>query len=485
MIEQAVEADAWRALHAQPAPLVTSIAALCIASGASLIGLYASEHPDRPLVLQLGERAPDILRTCALDFETILRTARECGLRIRRHPILDADGTLAIALFGTSYDDALDDKVVGIAASLFGSALTLGNQLAHHSRVSNRLQRALLPAKLVHADEIVFDAAYIPASNEAEVGGDWYDTFEVGNGCIGISVGDVTGHGLDAAVTMSEMRHAIRAAASAHSSPTAILNAVDAMATSQETGIASAIVGIIDPATSVMRYASAGHPAPIFVTSAGSSYVLPGGGSLLGLGLSGASPERTITLLSGARCVFYTDGLTEHNRDVIAGEELLLRELDVLAAKNAVGAASIHERVIGSSPRDDCATLVVSSLAKPLPYERHVFTSVPSSARLFRDAVRTFVNRAGISGDQQFSIIVAAGEAIANAIEHGDSDASGSTILEMTHENGELHLNVESRGHWRNTDSENRGRGVTIMRAYARRLSISSTSARTRVSLTF
>ena len=64
----------------------------------------------------------------------------------------------------------------------------------------------MLPERLVQVDGLAFDAAYRPASRDAEVGGDWYDAFEAGNGKIGISVGDVTGHGLEAAVTMSEIR---------------------------------------------------------------------------------------------------------------------------------------------------------------------------------------------------------------------------------------------------------------------------------------
>ena len=148
----------------------------------------------------------------------------------------------------------------------------------------------------------------------------------------------MTGHGLEAAVTMSEIRGAIRAAAAMHGSPAALLNAVETMVSAQGIGMASAIVGIFDPATRVLRYACAGHPPPVLVTAKGDAYLLPGGGLLLGLGQPAASPERTITIAPGSSCFFYTDGLTEHERDLLAGEERLLAAIEYLAKRDMLSA---------------------------------------------------------------------------------------------------------------------------------------------------
>ena len=346
----------------------------------------------------------------------------------------------------------------------------------------------MLPSRLVEADGIFFDAAYRPASLDAEVGGDWYDAFEIGNGTIGISIGDVTGHGLEAAVTMSEIRGAIRAAAATHRSPSGLLNAVEAMVSTQATGIASAIVGIYDPRTHVLRYACAGHPPPVLVTSAGVAYLLAGGGVLLGLGLAAASPERSITLAPGSTIFFYTDGLTEHTHDLVAGEERLLGVLESMAAKHELGAHELHAQIIGDGASiDDCASLMLRrDIAVAAEAEHYTFSALPHFARLARDATRSYVERAGLAPDKVFDVVVAAGEAVANAIEHGSRAPDATFGLELASVDSEVLVRVESHGHWRSTPSQSeRGRGIHIMRACAQHVEITSTVDRTQLILSF
>jgi anti-sigma regulatory factor (Ser/Thr protein kinase) len=222
------------------------------------------------------------------------------------------------------------------------------------------------------------------------------------------------------------------------------------------------------------------------VTAKGRGYALPGGGTLLGLGLACASSERSVTLSSGTAVIFYTDGLIEYDRDIFTGEARLIETLEGLAHDGAISGVALHERILSRGARDDCATLVITSSPHPArPVERYTVSAVPTSARLLRDAVRNYADRAGITGDQQFSAVVASGEAIANAIEHGEQEAGTAMTVAVSADEGRLRIDVESRGHWRSTSSENRGRGVSIMRAYASNLELTSTSERTRVSLTF
>jgi anti-sigma regulatory factor (Ser/Thr protein kinase) len=289
-------------------------------------------------------------------------------------------------------------------------------------------------------------------------------------------------------VTMSEIRGAIRAAAATQTSPAALLNAVEAMVSTQGAGIASAIVGIYNPATHVLRYACAGHPQPALVTSNGIAYLLAGGGVLLGLGLPAASPERTITLAPGATFFFYTDGLTEDTHDLIAGEERLLLALEAMAANGGLTPHGLHGRIIGDGPSiDDCATLMLRrDEAAAAPVERYTFSALPNFARLARDATRSYAERAGLAQDRVFDVIVAAGEAVANAIEHGNRTPEATVALELSTVDGEVIVRVESNGHWRTTPSENeRGRGIAIMRACAQHLEITSTVDRTQLTLAF
>ncbi len=486
MIDRSIEFGSPHAHHVPASLLVDDVARLCVAAGIDLCAVYPVQGSGAPIAFERASAVGPAPLAKPGAYQSFLDSAARFGLSLHREAIsVDGDERVWV-IFGTRAGRELDPSLVRSACALFSSAIAQAERLAHYHRVSDRLQRALLPAALADAPGITFDAAYSPAGSEAEVGGDWYDAFEIGNGLICISVGDVTGHGLEAAVTMSEMRRAIRTSAAAHDSPTAILDTVDAIATSQSIGIASAIVGLFDPKTNLLRYSSAGHPPPIFVTAKGRAYTIPGGGTLLGLGLGSASTEHAATLSSGASVVLYTDGLTEYDRDIFTGEKRLIEALESLAVGDGIKGDALHARILAGGARDDCATLVASSVTHAArARECYTVSAVPTSARLLRDAIRDYADRAGIVGEQQYAAIVASGEAIANAIEHGEQEAGTAMTVEVATEGGALRIEVESRGHWRSSSSENRGRGISIMRAYASSLELSSTSERTRVCLTF
>lgn len=169
-------------------------------------------------------------------------------------------------------------KAVQILATELGVLLSGRALMLREHRVADRLQRALLPEKLPSIDGAEFFAAYRPASDEAEVGGDWFDAFALPNGRVAVSIGDVAGHGLEAAVIMGEVRQAIRTAAVAAESASAVLDYVNRIfLLRQSLGIVTAIFGIYDPATSELRYACAGHPPPLLALTSGPVRALPAG----------------------------------------------------------------------------------------------------------------------------------------------------------------------------------------------------------------
>ncbi len=485
-----IESSYRPAASAQP-PIVDHIAQLCAGAFAEFCAVYLrGATPPAVFFTRIpGQYAA--LRDVPFD-DLFTERARDAGLaRVLHQPLLIDGNVVGYVVLGTSASKTITEinpTICDAVAVILSSALAQASQLAHHHRVSERLQRAMLPSRLVEAQGITFEAAYRPASLDAEVGGDWYDVFEIGNGTIGISIGDVTGHGLEAAVTMSEIRGAIRAAAATQTSPPALLDAVEAMASVQGTGIASAIVGIYDPRTHVLRYACAGHPPPVLVTSSGVAYLLAGGGVLLGLGLKAGSPERTLTLAPGATIFLYTDGLTEHTHDLVAGEERLLSALESMAEGKEHGPHALHAQIIGDGPSiDDCASLMLRRHETPAaPTERYVFSALPNFARLARDATRSYAERAGLPPARVFDVIVAAGEAVANAIEHGSRAPDATFGLELASVDGDVLVRVESHGHWRTTPSQTeRGRGIQIMRACAQHVEIASTVERTKLTLAF
>lgn len=473
----------------EPLALLANICDLCAGSVADFCSIYLHGQGSAPAAFACGDEARwGGARTAALS--ALLEDPRPIigQAALSSEPLTIGGRAIGTFVLGTErrHDgSAPDSRVAGVLTKLISMALEQSQQLAHHYHVSQRLQQALLPDRLMRVEGLSFDAAYRPASDEAEVGGDWYDAFEIGNGMIGVSVGDVTGHGLEAAVSMSQIARAIRSAAPSTNSPSALLNYVDGVVTSQGLGMATALVGIYDPRSKILRYASAGHPHPVLLSPSGKTFVLPAGGLLLGLGMTPASPEWTVTLTPGTTCYLYTDGLLEYSRDIIEGERKLLLTLERLARGGPPSAAALHDDIFQTiANTDDVATLALHNASESHVDGHWVYSSLPSSAGIAREALRNAlatVHSRGFTDDA----IYAAGEAIANAIEHG-SDAAGA-CFEVDYLEGAdaSHVTITSTGHWKAfTPRPERGRGIPIMRACSSNVEVASTAQCTKVTLT-
>ncbi len=350
-------------------------------------------------------------------------------------------------------------------------------------RIADRFQRALLPDTLPSVPGAGFHAAYRPASDEADVGGDWYDAFPLADGRIAISVGDVAGHGVDAAVIMGEVRQAIRTAAiGGNETPAAVLEYVNGVMHLRESSMVTAIFAVYDSATSILSYASAGHPPPILVLPQSGARQLPTAGLPLGCTQRIDSVTWTFTVPQDARAVFYTDGLVENERDLIAGEHRLLEAINAVdGADNP--AAAVQERVFGTNGnRDDAAVLM---LTRHAPVSRYVFSALPIVAPLARAIVSRALQPLGLSHDRRFGILVAVGEAVANAIEHAYRGVPiGVISLRLERSTGQLVITVEDFGRWRPfVPHEARGRGIELMHAFMDGVQIRSSRDSTIITL--
>ncbi len=465
---------------------------LCVAAFADFCAIYLRSAGPVAAAFACRDRA-EFGDLSLLSYDNlVVQRARVAGTgTLIEEPLIVGGRQIGMLVIGISPPETLV-KVGGAAipliATILATSIDQAEALEHHYTVSKRLQKAMLPARLVQAEGHSFDAAYRPASDEADVGGDWYDAFELGEGTIGISVGDVTGHGLEAAVAMSEIRRALRAAAATTDSPKALLNYVDGIVSAEGIGMATAIVGIYDVSTNVLRYASAGHPPPALLSASKRAHFLPAGGLLLGLGGNPASDDYTVTLSPGTSCFFYTDGLLEYGRDVIAGERALLAALERIANAGTPTADALHAEIFSDIVNtDDSATLALHhSESLDGAHERLEFSGIPICASLTRESLRHFCERNGIFGEHQYDVLMAIGEAVANAIEHGTQGSQHTFIIDLEARADELVAHIDSYGHWRMfTPRDERGRGIPIMRSYAKRLEISSTHERTRITLTF
>lgn len=261
--------------------------------------------------------------------------------------------------------------VLSVTGLIFG-AMTAERELAERrelegvTRIAETLQAAFLPKRLPERSDTAFDALYLTAGHDALVGGDWYDAFTIPDGKIVISIGDMIGHGVGAAVTAAEIRQRILATAFNTSDPGEILARVNGTFGDEET-IATALVAFIDPKAASMRFASAGHPPPIVAGRTILPRVLEYGSVPLGV-LPGAEYEtNAVQLERDAYILFYTDGVTELDHDVVAGERALIDAVGRLVHMPASANPTqvLQQQVMGSKNAIDDAVFMLVRLGAP------------------------------------------------------------------------------------------------------------------------
>lgn len=242
-----------------------------------------------------------------------------------------------------------------------GLAVANAKQFTREQHVADVLQRAFLNEELPQTDTLRLSAMYQAAHVQTALGGDWYDAFVRGDDVI-ITIGDVTGKGIEAARLMVQLRQWIRMTAIVTNDPGEMLSLLNkGLVGGGEDELATAFIGVLERGGTTLRYASAGHPSPIVKARSGQTSMLPcTAGPILGVIPDFAYETQTFAAADASLIVLYTDGVTEVEQDPIAGE-LHLRELltpdDVLYAANP--ACYVLRAVAGKQGRDDMAVLAV------------------------------------------------------------------------------------------------------------------------------
>jgi serine phosphatase RsbU (regulator of sigma subunit) len=221
------------------------------------------------------------------------------------------------------------------------------------------LQRSLVPSALPAMAGAELAARYIPGSGA--VGGDWYDVFTLPAGQLCVTVGDVAGSGLAAAVIMGRMRSALRSYALETTDPAEVLGRLDRkMQHFEPDAMATVLYGVIDPGLDQMHVALAGHFPPV-IAHPGQPGELADvrGGAMIGIAPDTLRPVTTVPVAPGALLCFYTDGLVERPGEVI--DEGLGRLCRAVTAQppEAACAAVMGALVGNESPRDDIALLMM------------------------------------------------------------------------------------------------------------------------------
>jgi PAS domain S-box-containing protein len=378
-----------------------------------------------------------------------------------------------------------DQTLLGLIGGRLSQALNRAHQIDQQRDTALTLQRAILgPAQLPPG----FSARYEPATRPLEVGGDWHDIITVPDGSTAIVVGDCVGHDLRAATVMGRLRSAARALLLQLASPAQVLTALDRFAASVPGAEHTTVFcAILNPVTGQLTYSAAGHPPAIVTHPDGATTLLD---KVLSFPLATIPHtqrhEASHQLPARSTLLLYTDGLVERRgRSLTDG-------ITEAAAAVAGGA---------EDPLEDLATTLMTTLAPPGGYGddvavvlyRHpapleiAFPARTDQLRPVRARLRDWLSRCGLAATVAQDTLVAAGEAVANAIEHGHRDKPGQQIrLRAAVTASRLRLTVADGGTWLPpgpTPAPYRGKGITLMHAMMDNVTIDSGANGTTVTM--
>jgi serine phosphatase RsbU (regulator of sigma subunit)/anti-sigma regulatory factor (Ser/Thr protein kinase) len=383
-------------------------------------------------------------------------------------PLLSAGDVLGVLHVGSLHPrefTAEDMELLQLVADRI--ALATQARLSETDRAAAlALQHSLLPGRLPLVSGIDFAARYVPGEDEG-VGGDWYDVFALPSGSWCVVMGDVVGRGLRAAVVMGRLRSTLRSYAITTEDPAAILSLVDRKLQHFEPGeMATALLAVFDVNQGRLRFSVAGHPSPVLASPDGTAELLelpidpP-------LGVRHAAARRTtdIELPRGAVLCLYTDGLVERRTVALDDRLELLRGAVKVDSPEGVCASVMRVLVGGQAPADDIALLVVriAKDARGAPLEL-TFPALPTSLAHIRTTLRRWLHEVDAPTSVSNDVLVAVGEATANAVEHAYGPAGGTVSVAVELDGADVVVRVSDTGQWREPRGTGRGRGTLIMR---------------------
>jgi serine phosphatase RsbU (regulator of sigma subunit)/anti-sigma regulatory factor (Ser/Thr protein kinase) len=393
-------------------------------------------------------------------------------------PVVAQDAIFgALTFVRTTESEPFDEADMQAAEELgrrAGLAVANAKQYTREQHVADTLQRSFLNNDLPATETLQFNAVYQAAQVDSALGGDWYDAFAMGDRLV-VTIGDVTGKGVNAARLMVQLRHWVRMTAVVTPDPAAMLALLNrALIAEGRDELATAFVAVMDRCGGTIDYASAGHPAPIVKPVDGVPFELSGAAGLtLGIVPDAEYTSYRADLSHASLVVLYTDGLTEVDRDPLAGEADLKRLLvgdEILFAANP--ARYIIRLVAGKRARDDMAIMTIRLGGTMGRWAFDVADSAAAYA-IKRDFLRV-VAAQGVDADITASEVIF-GELVGNVLRY----APGRMSLGVSVDGDGIWLHVMDEGPGfdalpalpSNLWSES-GRGLFLVSALAQRLCI-------------
>ncbi|WP_369170847.1 SpoIIE family protein phosphatase [Streptomyces sp. R28] len=348
-------------------------------------------------------------------------------------PLRARGATLGVAQFFRyrNPDPFVDDDLLLAQEVATRAALAVDNarRYTHARATALALQRSLLPQNTPEQSAVEVACRYLPAGAGAGVGGDWYDVIPLSGARVALVVGDVVGHGIQAAATMGRLRTAVRTLADIDLPPDELLTHLDDVVlrlstapdsdAGGDTG-ATCLYAVYDPVAGRCCLARAGHVLPTVVSPDGSVDVLdlPPGPPL---GLGGLPFEAAeVGLPGGSLLALYTDGLLEsRDHDIDTGLVRLHEALARPAASLEATCDSVLQALLPTRPDDDVALL----LARPQALGAQQVAAweleaEPAAVSRARGHVSEQLGTWGLQ-DLDFTAELVVSELVTNAIRYG------------------------------------------------------------------
>lgn len=385
---------------------------------------------DRPVTRVVASRLPEFITTpeeLASEYPAIAPVFASLGDEALCCLPLVAGGRClgAVTLtFDRARTFGVEDRLLLAALTdLSAQALERARLFEREHRVAETLQRALLPDRLATPGRLEAAARYLPGTEGVQVGGDWFDVFELDEHRVGIVLGDVAGKGVGAAAVMGRLRNALRAFATSIDSPAAALTRLDEFAARfGEDDLATLVYGVLDTNSGELRLSSAGHLPPLTIGFEGLPVFLVRDPDLpVGVAAGDERREHRVRLRAGDSLVLYSDGLVE---DRARGIDDGLDALAAAAGRLHTGdvetlCSSLVRTMVGDAGGDDDVAVLVLRWAGPPADDRCSVVLPPevASARRARALVTEELQRWG-EPDLVETATLCASEIVTNAVVH-------------------------------------------------------------------
>jgi PAS domain S-box-containing protein len=412
--------------------------------------------------------------------ETALANGHDSVPAIEYH-VRRPDGTL-VPVLGTGrivFDDGAPIRMIGTVEDRTDR---IERQREH--RIADTLQRALLPQTLPALPGVELWAHYAPAESDVLAGGDWYDAVPLDGERLAIVIGDVVGHGIEAASVMAQIRMGVRASLALGGETNEVAERVNRLLYELEpTRMATMALVLLDRGAHRISFTCAGHPRPVLITDEGSRHLEGETDAPLGIQMDHAFHTTTHDFRPGSTLMLFTDGLVDRRGlDLDGALDTILR---IASRERHAELPELGRRLVTelSSPEaeDDIAVVFVRSKADvPDPFHARV-DAHPRSLAPLRARLTAWLADNGVDEDDAYDVVIACNEAVMNSIEHA-RPPDGVVSIEGEIFDGAVRMRISDAGTWRDPGPSEKGRGLSMIRAVSD-LRISTGPTGTRVSI--